>query len=95
MEVSQSHITLSETNHIDMRELTKRIIVDDGICNGKPVIQGSRITVQSVLEYLSAGDSVEDVLEAYPSLSKEDVLECIRFAANLMNRKFTIDPTAA
>ncbi|HET8864610.1 MAG TPA: DUF433 domain-containing protein [Gracilimonas sp.] len=78
-----------------MRELTKRIIIDEGICNGKPVIRETRITVQSILEYLSAGDSVEDVLEAYPSLSKEDVLECIRFAANLMNRKFTIDPTAA
>jgi uncharacterized protein (DUF433 family) len=77
-----------------MRELTNRIIVDDGICNGKPVIRGSRITVQSILEYLSAGDSVEDVLEAYPSLEKDDILESIRFAAKLMNRKFTIDPTA-
>lgn len=78
-----------------MRELTQRIIVDDGICNGKPVIRGTRITVQSILEFLSAGDSVEDVLEAYPALTRDDVLECIRFAANLMNRKFTIDPTAA
>lgn len=78
-----------------MRNLTERITIDEGICNGKPVIRGTRITVQSILEYLSAGDSVEDVLEAYPSLSREDVLDCIRFAADLMNRKFTIDPTAA
>ncbi|MTI88463.1 MAG: DUF433 domain-containing protein [Balneolaceae bacterium] len=78
-----------------MRELTQRIIIDEGICNGKPIIRDTRITVQSILEYLSTGDSVEDILEAYPSLSKEDVLECIRFAANLMNRKFIIDPTAA
>jgi uncharacterized protein (DUF433 family) len=95
LEVSLSRVTFRKTNHFDMRKLTNRIIVDEGICNGKPVIHGTRISVQSILEYLSAGDSVKDLLEAYPSLEKEDVLESIQFAANLMNRKFTIDPTAA
>jgi uncharacterized protein (DUF433 family) len=58
-----------------------RITVDPDICNGKPVIKGTRITAQTVLEFLAAGDSIEDVLEEYPSLSREDVLECMKFSS--------------
>ena len=43
------------------------------VCNGRPVRRGTRIAVQSVLEMLGAGDSVEDVLEAFPSLTREQV----------------------
>jgi uncharacterized protein (DUF433 family) len=57
----------------------KRIIVDPDICNGKPVLEGTRIPVQTILEFLSAGDSVEEVLEEYPALTHEDVLQCLRF----------------
>jgi uncharacterized protein (DUF433 family) len=53
------------------------------VCNGKPVIKGTRITVQTVLSHLSAGDSTEDVLEAFPSLSREDVLACLAYAARV------------
>ncbi len=49
------------------------ISIDPEICNGKPTITGHRITVQTVLEYLSAGDSVEDILAAYSSLTAADV----------------------
>ena len=54
---------------------------DPDICNGQLVIEGTRITARTILEFLAAGDTVEDVLEEYPSLSKEDVLECLRFSA--------------
>ena len=47
------------------------------VCNGRPVLRGTRIAVQSVLEMLAAGDSVEDVLEAFPSLGREQVLACV------------------
>lgn len=60
-----------------------RIVVDPAICNGRPVVRGSRITVQTVLEYLGAGDSVEDVLEEYPTLSREDVLACLRYSSRI------------
>jgi uncharacterized protein (DUF433 family) len=40
-----------------------RISVKPDVCNGRPVVRGARITVQTVLEFLAAGDSVEDVLE--------------------------------
>jgi uncharacterized protein (DUF433 family) len=60
-----------------------RIITD--VCNGKPVIQGTRSTPQTILEFLAAGDSVEDVLEGYPTLKREDILACIGFAVQLLS----------
>ena len=56
--------------------MSERITVHPDICNGKPVIRGTRITAQTVLEFLAAGDSVEDVLEEYPGLKREDVFIC-------------------
>ena len=67
-----------------------RIIVNPDICNGKPVIKGTRITAQSVLEFLAAGDSIDDVLDEYPSLSREDVLECMKFSSELMKHHFVL-----
>lgn len=63
-----------------MTNLTERIITDDNICNGKPVIRGKRITVQSILDYLSSGDSKEDILKQFPSLEPEDIDACLKFA---------------
>ncbi|MFZ1695081.1 MAG: DUF433 domain-containing protein [Flavobacteriales bacterium] len=64
------------------------------VCNGKPVLKGTRITVQSVLELLAAGDSIDDVLQAYPSLSKEHVLASLQFAARLTGNGYTSLPLA-
>ncbi len=55
-----------------------RITVNPDICNGQPGIEGTRITVQTILEFLAAGDTIDEVLEEYPSLSREDVLACVR-----------------
>lgn len=49
---------------------------------GKPVIKGTRITVEMVLESLSAGESIENLLEAYPHLSMEAILAALSFAAD-------------
>jgi uncharacterized protein (DUF433 family) len=64
-------------NHILVME--PHIVINPDVCNGRPVIQGTRITAQTVLDFLAAGDSVEDVLEEYPSLTREDVQACIRY----------------
>jgi uncharacterized protein (DUF433 family) len=77
-----------------MELLTDRIIIDSNICNGKPVIRGKRITVQSILEFLSAGDSTEELLSQFPTLEKEDISACIKFAAQLMNHQFSIKAIA-
>lgn len=73
-----------------METLEPRIVIDQDICNGKPTIKGTRIAVQSIIEYISAGDSIDDVLDGFPNLEREDVEACLRFASELMNRNFEI-----
>jgi len=60
--------------------LLERITINPDICNGKPTIRGMRITVETILQYLSAGDSTEEILEAYPFLEKKDIQASIAFA---------------
>jgi uncharacterized protein (DUF433 family) len=74
--------------------MSERITVSPDVCNGKPVVCGTRITVQTVLEFLAAGDSVEDVLVEYPSLRPEDVRACLDYASRLMGNHFTLLPVA-
>ena len=73
-----------------MEFLGNRITVDQNICNGKPTIRAKRITVQTILEFLSAGDSSDEVLKQYQSLEQEDINACLRFAAELMNHQFSV-----
>jgi uncharacterized protein (DUF433 family) len=74
--------------------MSERIVVNPDICNGKPVIRGTRITAQTILEFLAAGDSVEDVLDEYPSLSREDVQACFDYASKLMGNHYSVVPVA-
>jgi uncharacterized protein (DUF433 family) len=71
-----------------------KIIIDPDICNGLPTIEGTRITAQAVLEFLSAGDTIEDVLDEYPTLSREDVLACLDDSARLMKHHFSLQAVA-
>lgn len=77
-----------------MENLIDRITIDENICNSKPTIRGKRITVQTILEYLSAGETETEILKQYPSLEPEDIKACIRFASELMKRGFTIKTVA-
>lgn len=77
-----------------MRAAARKIIVDSNICNGLPVIEGTRITAQTVLEFLSAGDSIEDVLNEYPTLTRDDVLACLGYSARLLRHHFTLSAVA-
>jgi len=77
-----------------MEYIIDRITIDPDLCNGKPTIRGKRITVQTVLEFLSAGDSREEILESYPSLEPEDIDACLQFASKLMENHYEIRPTA-
>lgn len=60
--------------------LLERITIKPDVCNGKPTVRGMRITVETILQFLSAGDTIEDILEAYSFLEKEDIQACIAFA---------------
>ncbi|CAM2851079.1 Uncharacterized conserved protein, DUF433 family [Flavobacterium succinicans] len=77
-----------------METIADRITIDDRICNGKPTIRNKRITVNTILGFLSSGDSREEILLQYPSLENEDIDACLKFASELMNRNFTIKEVA-
>ena len=61
-----------------------KIVADPKIMMGKPVIAGTRITVESVLEKLAAGESIEQVLDAHPRLTREGMLAALDFAAKAL-----------
>ena len=62
----------------------ERIVSDPEIMMGKPIIKGTRIAVELILEELGEGLSAEDVLRAHPHLTKEQVLAALRFAADYL-----------
>jgi len=68
------------------------IITDPKICHGKPVFKGTRVLVSDVLEMLAEGMSIDDILEEYPQLSKEMILEAIALAAELLRRERRVIP---
>jgi len=70
--------------------VNNHISISPDICNGRPVITGTRITVQTILEFLGAGDSIEDVLAEYPSLSAEDIYACLQYASKLMANRYEV-----
>ncbi|MCC6763162.1 MAG: DUF433 domain-containing protein [Deltaproteobacteria bacterium] len=64
-----------------------RIVVDPSLCHGKPCVKGTRIMVWQVVQFLANGDSVDDILAAYPSLTRDDVRSCLAFAAELTRER--------
>ena len=61
-------------------KLLKRITLDPGVITGKPVIKGTRLTVQFILGLLAHGASEEEILEEYKGLNREDIKACLLFA---------------
>ncbi len=58
-----------------------------GILGGKPVIKGTRISVQLVLNLLSHGMGVEDILKEYPHLTRDDILACLEYASIVLENE--------
>jgi uncharacterized protein (DUF433 family) len=79
---------------MNYNHVMERIEINPDICNGKPVIKGTRITVQTILEFLGAGDSIEEVLEGYPSLTRDDVLAALQYSSRLMGNHYTVQKVA-
>lgn len=63
--------------------LLSRISIDSNICFGKPCIRGHRIWVSLILDFLASGMTLEELLEEYPGIEREDVLACIAYGAEL------------
>lgn len=74
--------------------LDGKITINPEICNGKPTIRETRITVQTILEFLSTGESHEEILHQYPSLTSEDIQACLVFATMLMSHNYVVKMTA-
>lgn len=65
---------------MEPKELLNRITVDPQIMVGKPIIKGTRLTVERILGLLVQGMSINEILQEYNKLTKDDVLACIAFA---------------
>lgn len=68
-----------------MNNLLSRITINPTICHGKPTIRGLRYPVQNMLELLSSGMTIEELLEDYPDLEKEDFWACMAYQTTLIN----------
>jgi uncharacterized protein (DUF433 family) len=68
--------------------MASRISADPGVCGGYACIKGTRVPVDVILDFLAAGNTVEEILAEYPQLSREDVLAAVEYAAMLAREEF-------
>ena len=69
--------------------MNERISTDPKVCHGQACVKGTRIPVHQIVGMLANGDTIEDLLEEYPSLQREDILACLRYAARLAEEQVT------
>jgi uncharacterized protein (DUF433 family) len=78
-----------------MNPLLQRISVNPNVCFGKPCIQGTRIWVSLILDFLASGMTFEEVLVEYPQLTEEDIRAAIAYAAEMSRQRYVEIPTEA
>ena len=78
---------------MNRQELLARISIDPNICFGKPCIRGHRLWVSLILDLLASGWSTEQILDEYPGVTKEDVLACIAYGAEMSRERYIDLPT--
>jgi uncharacterized protein (DUF433 family) len=66
-------------------QLFERIVLNPKIMVGKPVIRGTRLTVQYILNLLAHGETVDEILQEYKGLTKEDILACLFYASETLD----------
>ena len=72
-----------------------RISIDPNVCHGQACIKGTRIPVHQIVQMMANGDTIDDLLESYPTVKKEDILECLRYTAYLAEEQITpLEPLA-
>jgi uncharacterized protein (DUF433 family) len=67
----------------------ERISIDPKVCHGQACIKGTRIPVHQIVRMLANGDTIEELLEEYPSLERDDILACLDYAASLAEEQVT------
>ncbi|OGW50706.1 MAG: antitoxin [Nitrospirae bacterium RBG_19FT_COMBO_42_15] len=77
------------------QDMLKHISIDPKICHGQACIKGTRIPVHQILHMLANGDAIEELLEEYPSITRDDILACMEYAASLTEEQVTADEVIA
>jgi uncharacterized protein (DUF433 family) len=70
------------------KEIFKRIVCDPDILSGKPVIQGTRISVEFLMELLANNWIHEEIIENYPQIKKEDILSALAYSLSLLKEEY-------
>jgi uncharacterized protein (DUF433 family) len=65
----------------------QRIVIDQAVCGGRPIVAGTRMRVSDVLDALAAGATVDQLLADFPYLKREDVLACLAYGARAVDHK--------
>lgn len=73
-------------------KINEYVVADTEICHGKPTFKGTRVMVSIVLEMLEDGADAKEIIEAYPSLTKNHIKAALNFAAQLTERSFELVP---
>ena len=69
--------------------MEERITINPNVCHGQACIKGTRTPVHLILRMLANGDTIEELLAEYPSLTREDILACLAYAAALAEEQVT------
>lgn len=77
---------------MERNELLKRISVNPNVCFGKLCTRGHRIWVSLILDLLASGMTMEQILKEYPQLSREDILACVAYGAEMSRERFVEVP---
>ena len=67
------------------------IIVNPKILGGKPIIQGTRLSVEHIINLLASNVSEEEILEDYPHITREDIHACLKYAARSLKNEIYLD----
>ncbi len=76
-------------------ELLSRITINPDVCFGKPCIRGHRIWVSLILDFLAAGQSIEEILRDYPDLEEADIRACIAYGAEMARERYVEVPLSS
>jgi len=71
-----------------------RINVDPNVCHGKACIKGTRVMVSVLLDNLAAGQSVDEIIKSYPSITQQDLSACMAYAAELARERLVFASAA-
>ena len=83
---------LTDYRRVALQNWKSRITIDPLVCHGRPCITGTRVWVSLIVDNLAAGSSEKEILEAYPTLTIDDIRAALAFAAEMARERFVDIP---